>query len=188
MTRPIEALPRGDFSPLSCPCPYGAHRFFPIIAQDFSPGSSSVPFFTRAPLGGTPLPLNNNPGFQPWVVPAWGHPCPCGCRSSKKEMAVTRVVKEGYIYDQTYRGSASRGLQSPFLPVPLSGAHHFFPIIAQGFNPGWPCAPAASRQRKMIIAQGPRVETLGYDKACKACPAGAHSVISKYKSIIFWQS
>src|SRR5690554_2855603 len=39
MTRPIEALPRGDFSPLSCPCPYGAHRFFPIIAQDFSPGS-----------------------------------------------------------------------------------------------------------------------------------------------------
>jgi len=121
MTRPIEALPRGDFSPLSCPCPYGAHRFFPIIAQDFSPGSSSVPFFTRAPLGGTPLPLNHNPGFQPWVVPAWGHPCPCGCRSSKKEMAVTRVVKEGYIYDQTYRGSASRGLQSPFLPVPLRG-------------------------------------------------------------------
>src|SRR5690554_2734636 len=86
----------------------GAHRFFPIITQGFNPGSSA----------------------------AWGHPCPCGCRSSKKEMAVTKVVKEGYIYDQTYRGSASRGLQSPFLPVPLSGAHRFFPIITQGFNPG----------------------------------------------------
>src|SRR5690554_983326 len=89
-------------------------------------------------------------------------------------MAVTKVVKEGDGCDQTYRGSASRGLQSPFMPVPLWGAHRFLPIIAQGFNPGWPCAPAASRQRKMIIDQGLRVETLGYDKACKACPAGAH--------------
>src|SRR5690554_2310310 len=34
---------------------------------------------------------------------------------------MTRVVKEGYICDQTYRGSASRGLQSPFLLVPLRG-------------------------------------------------------------------
>src|SRR5690554_2104945 len=51
-------------------------------------------------------------------------------------MAVTKVVKEDKLYDQTYRGSASRGLQSPFLPVPLSGAHRFFPIITQGFNPG----------------------------------------------------
>src|SRR5690554_5799185 len=51
-------------------------------------------------------------------------------------MSVTKVVREGYIYDQTYRGSASRGLQSPFLPVPLSEAHRFFPIITQGFNPG----------------------------------------------------
>ena len=49
---------------------------------------------------------------------------------------MTKVVKEDKFYDQTYRGSASRGLQSPFLPVPLSGAHHFFPIITQGFNPG----------------------------------------------------
>jgi len=49
---------------------------------------------------------------------------------------VTRVVKEDKLYDQTYRGSASRGLQSPFIPVPLSGAHHFFSIITQGFNPG----------------------------------------------------
>jgi len=72
--------------------------------------------------------------------------------ASKKERSVARVVKEGEVCDQTYRGFASRGLQSPFLPVPLKGAHHFFPIIAQG----------------------PRVETLGYDKACKACPAGAH--------------
>src|SRR5690554_251537 len=51
-------------------------------------------------------------------------------------MAVTKNVKEGYICDQTYRGSASRGLQSPFLPVPLSGAHRFLSIITQGFNPG----------------------------------------------------
>src|SRR5690554_7776535 len=36
-------------------------------------------------------------------------------------MAVTKVVKEDKLYDQTYRGSASRGLQSPFLPVPLRG-------------------------------------------------------------------
>ena len=54
---------------------------------------------------------------------------------------MTRVVKEGYIYDQTYRGSASRGLQSPFLPVPLSGAHRFFPIIAQDFSPGSSSVP-----------------------------------------------
>src|SRR5690554_3365363 len=83
MTRPIEALPRGDFSPLSCPCPYGAHRFFPIITQGFNPGSedklydqtyrgsasrgTSVPFFTRAPIGGTPLLPNHNPGLQSWV-------------------------------------------------------------------------------------------------------------------------
>src|SRR5690554_4112120 len=76
VTRPIEALPRGDFSPLFYPCPYGAHRFFPIIAQDFSPGSSSVPFFTRAPLGGTPLPLNNSPGLQSWE--------PCGPAESRQ--------------------------------------------------------------------------------------------------------
>src|SRR5690554_1516328 len=49
---------------------------------------------------------------------------------------MTRVVKEDKLYDQTYRGSASRGLQSPFLPVPLSGAHRFLSIITQGFNPG----------------------------------------------------
>src|SRR5690554_2133867 len=62
-------------------------------------------------------------------------------------MAVTKVVKGDKLYDQTYRGSASRGLQSPFLPVPLKGAHHFFPIIAQDFSPGsssvpfFTCAP-----------------------------------------------
>src|SRR5690554_6281292 len=109
------------------------------------------PPFLPVPLRGTPLPPNHNPGFQPWVVPAWGHPCPCGCRSSKKEMAVTKVVKEGYIYGQTYRGSASRGLQSPFLPVPLSGAHRFLPIIAQDFSPGRPCGPAESRQRRQSL-------------------------------------
>src|SRR5690554_590948 len=49
---------------------------------------------------------------------------------------MTRVVKEGYIYDQAYRGSASRGLQSPFLPVPLTGAHRFLPIITRDFSPG----------------------------------------------------
>src|SRR5690554_5907103 len=110
MTRRIEALPRGDFSPLSCPCPYGAHRFFPIIAQDFSPG---------------------RPARRP------------------------KVVKADKLYDQTYRGSASRGLQSPFLPVPLSGAHRFLPIIAQDFSPGSSCAPAASHQRKKNIAWDP---------------------------------
>src|SRR5690554_2947358 len=95
----------------------GAHRFFPIITQGFNPGSSR-PGGTRAPAAG----------------------------ASKKEMAVTRVVKEGYIYDQTYRGFASRGLQSPFLPVPLKGAHRFLPIIAQDFSPGRPFGPAESRQ------------------------------------------
>src|SRR5690554_3365361 len=49
---------------------------------------------------------------------------------------MTRVVKEGEVCDQTYQGFASRGLQSPFLPVSLSGAHRFFPIITQSFNPG----------------------------------------------------
>src|SRR5690554_7114905 len=97
----------------------GAHRFFPIITRGFNPGSSR-PGGTRAPAA--------------------------------------RGVKEGYVYDQihqegdgcdqTYRGSASRGLQSPFLFVPPTGAHRFLPIIAQGFNPGRPCAPAASRQRR----------------------------------------
>src|SRR5690554_2823003 len=68
--------------------------------------------------------------------PGLGAPVPLRLGTSKKEMAVTKVVKEDKLYDQTYRGSASRGLQSPFLPVPLSGAHRFFPIITQGFNPG----------------------------------------------------
>src|SRR5690554_5582625 len=95
----------------------GAHRFFPIITQGFNPGSSA----------------------------AWGHPCPCGCRSSKKTSSVTKVVKEGYIYDQTYRGFASRGLQSPFLFVPLSGAHRFLPIIAQDFSPGSSSVPFFTR-------------------------------------------
>src|SRR5690554_6946601 len=86
MTRPIEAQPRGDFSPLSCPCPYGAHRFLPIIAQDFSPGS----------LAGRP-----------------------------------KVVKADKVCDQIFK-------------------------------------------EVIVYDQGLRVETLGYDKACKACPAGAH--------------
>ena len=71
-------------------------------------------------------------------------------------MAVTRVVKEDKLYDQTYRGSASRGLQSPFLLVPLSGAHRFFPIIAQGFNPGWPCAPAVAQRVGQEIKKAPK--------------------------------
>src|SRR5690554_6363339 len=58
-----------------------------------------------------------------------------------KEMAVTKVVKEDGLYDLTYRGSASWGLQSHFLPVPLSGAHRFFPIIAQDFSPGSSSVP-----------------------------------------------
>src|SRR5690554_6948792 len=80
--------------------------------------------------------------------PGLGAPVPLRLGTSKKEMAVTKVVKEDKLYDQTYRGSASRGLQSPFLPVPLTGAHRFLPIIAQGFNPGWPCAPAAGHRIK----------------------------------------
>src|SRR5690554_4738605 len=76
-----------------------------------------------------------------------GAPVPLRLGSSKKEMAVTRVVKEDGLCDQTYRGSASRGLQFPFIPVPLTGAHRFLPIIAQGFNPGRPCAPAAVNTR-----------------------------------------
>src|SRR5690554_6351063 len=95
ITRPIEALPRGDFSPLSCPCPYGAHRFFPIITQGFNPGSSR-PGGTRAPTAGD--------------------------------------VKEDKLYDQTYRGSASRGVQSPFLPVPLRGTP-LLPNNSPGFQP-----------------------------------------------------
>src|SRR5690554_3190111 len=53
--------------------------------------------------------------------PGLGAPVPLRLGTSKKEMAVTKVVKEDKLYDQTYRGSASRGLQSPFLPVPLRG-------------------------------------------------------------------
>src|SRR5690554_3492672 len=87
-----------------------------------------------------------------------GAPVPLRLGSSKKEMAVTKVVREGYIYDQTYRGSASRGLQSPFLPVPLSGAHRFFPIIAQDFSPGSTCAPAVSRQSRQSLYRGAAVE------------------------------
>src|SRR5690554_6289331 len=115
--------------------------------------------------------------------PGLGAPVPLRLGTSKKEMAVTKVVKEDKLCDQTYRGSASRGLQSPFLPVPLSGAHHFLSILAQDFSPGsssvpfftrapdggtplppnnspglqsWePCAPAASHQRKKNIAWDP---------------------------------
>src|SRR5690554_7693044 len=202
MTRPIEALPRGDFSPLSCPCPYGAHRFFPIIAQDFSPGSLAGrpkvvkadkvcdqifkevivydqgprvstlgrprPGGTRAPaagdvkedklydqtyrgsasrglqspflpvpLRGTPLLPNHNPGFQPWVVRGLGAPVPLRLGSSKKISSMTRPTE-----------ALPRGDFSPlFCPCPY-GAHRFLPIIAQGFNPGWPCAPAAGHRIK----------------------------------------
>src|SRR5690554_7374225 len=104
--------------------------------------------FLPVPLRGTPLLPNHNPGFQPWVVRGLGAPVPLRLGTSKKEMAVTKVVKEDKLYDQTYRGSASRGLQSPFLFVPLTGAHRFFPIIAQDFSPGWPCAPAAGHRIK----------------------------------------
>ena len=41
--------------------------------------------------------------------------------ASKKTTSMTKVVKEDKLYDQAYRGLASRGLQSPFLPVPLRG-------------------------------------------------------------------
>src|SRR5690554_2598075 len=119
MTRPIEALPRGDFSPLSCPCPYGAHRFFPIITQGFNPGSSR-PGDTRAPA------------------------------------AV--VVKEGYIYDQTYRGSASRGLQSPFLSVPLRGT----PLLPNN-SPGlqsWEALCAGRKSSKRTKSMTRPIEAL----------------------------
>src|SRR5690554_7107519 len=65
-----------------------------------------------------------------------GAPVPLRLGSSKKEMAVTKVVKEDKVCDQTYRGFASRGLQSPFLPVPLSGAHRFLLIITRDFSAG----------------------------------------------------
>src|SRR5690554_8035672 len=62
------------------------------------------------------------------------------------------------VYDQTYRGSASRGLQSPFLPVPLTGAHRFLSIIAQDFSPGSTCGPAESRQSSQSLYRGAAVE------------------------------
>src|SRR5690554_942714 len=102
--------------------------------------------FLPVPLRGTPLLPNHNPGFQPWVVRGLGAPVPLRLGASKETSSMTTVVKEGYIYHQTYRGSTSRGLKSPFLPVPLSGAHRFLPIIAQDFSPGRPFGPAESRQ------------------------------------------
>src|SRR5690554_8224587 len=85
---------------------------------------------------------------------------------------MTRVVKEGYIYHQTYRGSTSRGLKSPFLFVPLTGAHRFLPIIAQDFSPGRPCAPAANRQRKMNIAQVSGLKPWVMTKPVRRAPQG----------------
>src|SRR5690554_1169835 len=84
--------------------------------------------------------------------PGLGAPVPLRLGTSKKEMAVTKVVKEDKLCDQTYRGSASRGTSVPFFTRAPDG--------------GTPLLPNNS--------SGPRVETLGYDKACKECPAGAH--------------
>src|SRR5690554_6514410 len=103
MTRPIEAQPRGDFSPLSCPCPYGAHRFLSIITQGFNPGSEDKLYdqtyrgsasrglqspFLPVPLRGTPLLPNNSPGLQSWVV------LRAGRKSSKRTKSVTRSSKK----------------------------------------------------------------------------------------------
>src|SRR5690554_986806 len=44
-------------------------------------------------------------------------------------------VKEGNLYDQIYRGSASSGLQSAYKNAP-TGRTNSAPIITQGFNPG----------------------------------------------------
>src|SRR5690554_3168271 len=192
MTRPIEALPRGGFSPLFLPVPLsGAHRFLPIITQGFNPGSSR-PGGTRAPAAGVvkedklydqtyrgfasrglqspflPVPLTGAHRFLPIIAQDF---------SPGSLAGRPRVVKEDKLYDQTYRGSASRGLQSPFLPVPLSEAHRFLPIIAQDFSPGRPCAPAAGHRIKRNIAWDTRVSTLGAQrvgqeikKAPKATP------------------
>src|SRR5690554_865527 len=105
--------------------------------------------------------------------PGLGAPVPLRLGTSKKEMAVTKVVKEDKLYDQTYRGSASRGLQSPFLPVPLRGTP-----LPPNNSPGlqsWEALRAGRKSsEKNEHSPGPRVETLGYDKACKACPAKTH--------------
>src|SRR5690554_6626675 len=45
-------------------------------------------------------------------------------------------VKEGNLYDQIYRGSASSGLQSAYKNAP-TGRTNSALIITQGFNPGY---------------------------------------------------
>src|SRR5690554_3457330 len=96
MTRQLEAVPRGDFSPLFGTRPYRGHPFL----------------------------LNNGPGLQPWI------------RKIKAGFTPAFLFKIQGCYDQADRGCASGGLQSPFLFVPLSGAHRFFLIMAQDFSPG----------------------------------------------------
>src|SRR5690554_1999905 len=58
-----------------------------------SAAGTSVPFIDRAPVGGTPLFPNHNPGLQSRVVPALGHPCP-----------KIGVAREGDGCDQTSQG------------------------------------------------------------------------------------
>jgi len=88
------------------------------------------------------------PGLKPWVMigKKWsgGYAACFGKRTEVRGLGAPvpqrlEVFKEGAVYDQMHRGSASRGLQSPFMSVPL-WAHYFFPIIAQDFSPGRPCA------------------------------------------------
>src|SRR5690554_1850499 len=98
--------------------------------------------FLPVPLRGTPLPPNNSPGLQSWEAMRAGR------KSSKKTSSMTRPI------EALPRG----GLQSPFLPVPLTGAHRFFPIIAQDFSPGSTCAPAVSRQSRQGLYGGAAVE------------------------------
>src|SRR5690554_935475 len=100
-----------------------------------------------------PVPLTGAHRFFPIITQGFN---PGSSRPGGTRAPTAGVVKEGDGCDQTYRGSASRGLQSPFLPVPLSGAHRFFPIIAQGFNPGWPCAPAVAQRVGQEIKKLPR--------------------------------
>src|SRR5690554_6362344 len=115
------------------------------------------------------------PGLKPWVMigrdrsalravlesglkpAASGHPCP--------------GLDVEDVYDQTDRGVASRGLQSPFLYVPFR-AHRPVPIIAQDFSPG-----LSKKERRMTrqIEAEPRGD---FSPLFYTCPLG-HTDLSQ---------
>jgi hypothetical protein len=55
----------------------------------------------------------------------------CSCKRTE-----VRGFKEGEVYDQMYRGSASRGTLVPFFVRAPMGALRCFSIMAQDFSPG----------------------------------------------------